>query len=329
MVLERPTFLVLGAGKAGSTSLAYFLDQHPQIAFSYPKEPPFFQIEYEKGMDYYWRSYYRAYAGEPEAGEAAHQNLRLPYVARRIHESLPDARLIVICRDPVERALSAYWHNYTRRLDRRSFDDAIAENLRRLETGPFFEDEKEAELYAEAARRQAAGGEVAYASYIDSGYYARHIERYAALFGWDRIKILLFDDLVRSPQAVADAAYAHLGLEPVTLEDVQAQNTPIHPALASVFKVVTALPGLDRIPGSWRARARTLLSTSFGSAKPEMSAETRRQLGAHFRPYNQRLAEITGRNLDHWNGMRSGLGEPAATAFGTDGQQPRPAMTRP
>jgi hypothetical protein len=299
--MSHPTFLILGAGKAGSTSLAYYMSQHQDVFFSYPKEPLFFQAEYELGMEYYWSTYYRGYQGQALAGEAAHQNLRLPYVTRRVHEAVPDARLILICRDPVERAFSAYWHNYTRKTERRSFEDAIADNLERLRTGPLFEDEDEAKLYAQAVEGQDNDGGVPYASYLESGYYAEHVDRYAASFGRERIKVLFFEDLARAPQAVADSALAHLELEPVRLRDTSAQNTPIHPALATLFKGMIALPGLSRVPPSWRAKVRTLLSATFGSTKPEMRPETRRQLADHFRPHNERLAEITGRNLSHWN----------------------------
>ncbi len=300
MVRGRPSFLVLGAGKAGSTSLAYLLDQHPDICMSYPKEPPFFQTEYHQGLDYYWKKYFRSYAGQAHAGEAAHQNSRLPYVARRIHESVPEAKLFLICRNPVERAFSAYWQNFTRKADQRSFDEAIDENLERLRTGPLFEQEAEAELYARAIDQARQSGRVAYASYVDSGHYAEHVERFAALFGRERIKVLFFEDLARAPQEVADAAYAHLGLDPVPLRDTAAQNTPIHPILARLFQTIGGLPLLGRVPPAWRAKLRTALSSRFKGAKPEMSGETRRLLIEHFRPHNRRLAEVTGRNLDHW-----------------------------
>lgn len=301
MTNSRPTFFVLGAGKAGSTSLAYYIAQHPEIFMSYPKEPPFFQTEYEKGLDYYWQSYFRGYAGERHAGEAAHQNGRLPFVAQRIHKAVPQAKLFLICRNPVERAFSAYWHNVTRGIERRSFEDAIAQNLERLHKGPLFLDETEAPLYAEAVQRQRREGAVSYASYVDSGHYADVVERYAALFGPDRIKVLFFEDLAEDPQSVVDAVQTHLGLEPVPISDSAPQNTPINPGLAKLFGVVTALPGLDRVPDSWRAKVRTLLSRGFSSQKPTLKPATRRQLADHFRPYNQRLAELTDRDLEHWH----------------------------
>ena len=62
--MNRPTFFLLGASKAGTTSLHYYLAQHPDILMSDPKEPAFFRLEYERGPDWYWRTYFRRYAGQ-------------------------------------------------------------------------------------------------------------------------------------------------------------------------------------------------------------------------------------------------------------------------
>ena len=79
--MARPTFLILGTSKAGSTSLYHYLSQHPDIFMSQPKEPPFFQVEYQRGIDYYWRSYFRKYAGQKEIGEGCTRNLHLPFAS--------------------------------------------------------------------------------------------------------------------------------------------------------------------------------------------------------------------------------------------------------
>ena len=62
--MNRPTFFLLGASKAGTTSLHYYLAQHPGILMSDPKEPAYFRLEYERGADWYWRTYFRRYAGQ-------------------------------------------------------------------------------------------------------------------------------------------------------------------------------------------------------------------------------------------------------------------------
>ena len=239
--MHLPTFMILGAGKAGTTSLYYYLSQHSEIFMSTPKEPPFFQVEYERGPQYYWETYFKGHQQQKHAGEAAHHNLHLPYVTQRIATTVPDARLIVICRNPVERALSAYWHNATRRAEPLSFEDAIAKNLRRLEVGPRFDDEREAKLYQDAVQNPAGDG-LAYTSYVDSGYYATHIERFAARFGRERIKILFFDDLARDAEATTRAVFEYLDLEPIGLKDSAAQNQPMAPGIAKLAGRIAALP---------------------------------------------------------------------------------------
>jgi hypothetical protein len=74
-----PTFLLLGAAKCGTTSLAYYLSQHPDVCFSDPKEPIFFEAEYEKGLDHYWQKYFQAWSGERAIGEGRPWNLYLPF----------------------------------------------------------------------------------------------------------------------------------------------------------------------------------------------------------------------------------------------------------
>jgi hypothetical protein len=292
--------MILGAGKAGTTSLYYYMAQHPEVFMCSPKEPPFFQVEYQLGADYYWKTYFRGYRGQKHAGEAAHHNLHLPYVTERIAATVPDARFIVLCRNPVERALSAYWHNVTRGIERASFEDAIDKNLRRLESGPWFNDEREARLY-EAAVRDSRPKELVYTSYVDSGYYARHIERFAKVFGRDRIEVLFFEDLTSDAAGTTERALRSLGLDSIELWDASPQNQPISPGLAEMTRMVTALSGAQLVPLAWRARIRRWLTAVLKSAKPQMNPVTRRMLADHFQRHNDRLAEMTQRNLDHWN----------------------------
>ena len=137
--VNRPTFFLLGASKAGTTSLHYYLAQHPDILMSDPKEPPFFRLEYERGADWYWRTYFRRYAGQRAAGDGAPQNLHLPFVAPRIAATAPEARLIVLCRPPVDRAVSAWRHNVRLGIEPLPFPAAVEKNLRRLQQGDTLE----------------------------------------------------------------------------------------------------------------------------------------------------------------------------------------------
>jgi hypothetical protein len=93
--VKGPNFFILGAAKCGTSSLRGYLSRHPEVFMSDPKEPFFFEAEYEKGFDFYWRRYFSDWQGEPAIGEARHRNLFLPYVTKRIAASVPDAKLLM------------------------------------------------------------------------------------------------------------------------------------------------------------------------------------------------------------------------------------------
>lgn len=297
----QPTFLILGTSKAGSTSLYHYLSKHPDVFMSEPKEPAFFQTEYQRGIEYYWNSYFQKYKGEKEIGEASTKNLQLPFVAPRVADMLPDARLLVLCRNPVERTISAYWHNHSHGVEPLDFEAAIEKNLRRLETGPRFENETEALLYARVADQGTKALQRTYGFYIEPGYYAEHIERYRALFGEDRIKVIFFEDLTRDAAGVLADVHRFLGIEPYPLPDVQAQNQSMSRAGAMFCSAVANLPGINRIPQSWRTEVRARIARRFHGKGPQIGNATRRMLVEHFRPHNERLAQLTGRDLAHWN----------------------------
>jgi hypothetical protein len=90
-----PSFFILGAAKCGTTSLHGYFGQHPEICVSEPKEPLYFESEYERGVSYYFNRYFGHWSGEPIVGDARHRNLYLPYVPDRIFRYNPSARLIV------------------------------------------------------------------------------------------------------------------------------------------------------------------------------------------------------------------------------------------
>lgn len=302
-MMRAPTFFILGTSKAGTSSLHYYLSQHPDILMSDPKEPAFFRLEYERGPAFYWETYFRRWSGQPEVGDAAPQNLDLPFVAPRIAATTPNARLIVLCRHPVDRAVSAWRHNVRTGTEPLPFEAAVEKNLRRLTHGPLLADEVDAKLYAEVnAREGNAGLQRAFGFYIEPGYYAVAIERYMALFGRQRLKILFLEDLARDPEGTTAETVRFLGLEPRPLTDRAIQNEATSPRAARLASAIARIPGVDRIPPGWRIRARRWIARfGKGGGKPEVPVAARRMLVEHFRPHTDRLAAMTGRDLSAWH----------------------------
>jgi sulfotransferase family protein len=302
--VNRPSFFLLGASKAGTTSLHYYLAQHPDILMSDPKEPPFFRLEYERGPDWYWRTYFRRYAGQRAAGDGAPQNLHLPFVAPRIAATAPEARLVVVCRHPVERAVSAWRHNVRLGVEPLPFPAAVEKNLRRLDQGDTLERDDSVRRYQEIGSREAnAGLQRAYGFYVEPGLYAQHLERYRSLFGADRLLVLFFDDLVNDPSAVTARVVAFLGLPPHPLRDTRPQNEATSAGAARLNSLIAKLPGVRLLSPELRTRVRALVGRAGkrGAAPPSVEPVALRQLADYYRPHNRRLAELTGRDLESWS----------------------------
>jgi hypothetical protein len=302
--VNRPSFFLLGASKAGTTSLHYYLAQHPDILMSDPKEPAFFRLEYERGPEWYWKTYFRRYAGQRAAGDGAPQNLHLPFVAARIAATAPEGRLLVLCRHPVERAVSAWRHNVRLGVEPLPFAGAVERNLRRLERGETFTGEEGARRYREVGAREGnAGLQRAFGFYVEPGYYAEHIERYRRLFGPERLLVLFFDDLVADPAAVTATAVAFLGLPPHPLRDARPQNEATSPGATRLNSIIAKLPGVRLVSPELRTRVRAMVARlgKRGAPPPPVDAAARRALAEHYRPHNLRLAELTGRDLERWS----------------------------
>jgi len=199
--LNRPNFLVLGAAKAGTTSLCHYLAQHPDVFIPEVKEPIFFDAEYERGLDYYWKKYFSRWSGQPAVGEGRVFNLYLPFVPPRIRESIPDAKLIAVLRNPVERAYSHWWHRFSYRDEILPFHEAIRENLSRIARGILFEGGNGARLWRDGLVHPHAMA-TTHRVYLDAGLYARQIRRYLDLFPASQLKVMFYEDLVSDPRSL-------------------------------------------------------------------------------------------------------------------------------
>ncbi len=298
MKIRKPNFLILGVAKAGTTSLYYYLNQHPDVYMSEPKEPFFFEAEYGKGIEYYWRKYFAGWRGEKAIGEARHRNLYLPYVAPRIKESIPNAKLIVVLRNPIDRAYSHWWHWYSRNEEPPSFEDAIYEDLKRIEQGIAFEGEEGARLWSRNLDPKTGKNE--FRTYIDSGYYAQQIKRYLTLFPESHIKVIFLEDLQRDPQSVTSEVWKFIGVDPnYILKDPTPQNVSNTKAI-ELAKTVARLTKFHKIIPRQGRRKILMQLTNIGR-RPEMNRITRLWLIGHYYQHNRDLEKLVGRDLSHWD----------------------------
>lgn len=132
---EVPNFFFIGVPKAGTTSIAKYLSQHPNIFVSNPKETCFHILEYEKGIEYYLYTYFKLYRGEKIVCDASIMNLFYGNItAARIKRDFPNSKLLAVLRNPIARAYSDYTSALKAGLETLSFERAFDEEEKRLKT---------------------------------------------------------------------------------------------------------------------------------------------------------------------------------------------------
>lgn len=214
----RPTFLVIGEMKCGTSSLYNWLLEHPAIG-GYPhKEVCYFDTRYGEGDDWY-RSHFplasfrtrvlREYGIAPAVGEASPHYLFHPHAAKRVHAYDPAMRLIVVLRDPVERSYSHYQHARRRGKETLDFERAIE-----LE-----DDRLRAERAALTKDVNASFENHLWFSYATRGMYADSLERWLAVFPREQMLVVGTEDMNENPAEVIGEAYAFLGLPDVKLRE--------------------------------------------------------------------------------------------------------------
>jgi len=224
-----PGAVILGAQKCGTTSLHGYLVQHPGVIPPLRKEVHYFDLNYPRG-----EAWYRAHFGRTEeAGlnlDASPYYLFHPAVPARLHALLPDAKLVVLLRDPVRRAYSHYWHERAKGREKLEFAEAIAAEPGRIASA-------EARLADGSLDRSA---DHQHFSYLARGRYAEQLERWFALYPRERFHVVRFEDLVREPLGRLNDVLAFLGLPAASRVDLEARNTrrypPLDPATAESLR---------------------------------------------------------------------------------------------
>ena len=216
-----PDAVILGAQKSGTSSLHNYLVQQPGVIEPLRKEVHYFDVNFGRGEAWYRAHFGRR--GEPGLNiDSSPYYLFHPAVPRRMHVLLPDAKLIVLLRDPVRRAYSHYWHERDKGREKLEFEAAIAAEAGRL---------------GDAHKRLADGTlERSFAhqhfSYVARGRYAEQLEAWFDVYPRERILILKFEDLAKEPLATLNTTLGFLGLPPAAAVDLEARNTRRYPPMA-------------------------------------------------------------------------------------------------
>ncbi|HEX6929793.1 MAG TPA: sulfotransferase [Gammaproteobacteria bacterium] len=286
-------FIIIGAPKAGTTALYWYLAEHPQVFMSPVKETNYFaygrddagRLVYGDPKIHHFpvrsESEYEDLfenAGNASAiGEASPMYLECPASAARIRDRIPDAKIICALRNPVDRAWSDYLM-YLRQSGRR-FDAAR-------------------DLAPDAPWMQPDSHWVRVSHYHDA------LRRYFDRFPREQVHVFLFDDLRQDPRRVVQEVYRFLGVDASYVPDFDTPyNTgglPANRLLERVFNLQALKHAVEPLlPRRAMNRLRQLRASNLRKP-PALPAELRAQLGAHFRDDIHKTAELIKMPLDAW-----------------------------
>lgn len=292
--VTMPNFLIIGAQKAGTTSLYYYLDQHPQVYMSPRKEPHFFE---GTTMDFNGpgrkitpvtdiREYRRLFGGvstETAVGEASASYLYSPRAPGLIRDHIPDARLIAVLRNPAERAYSNFLHMV--RVGREpvpDFAEALREEERRIRDGwgPLWH-------------------------YRTKGFYHGQLKRYFDTFGGEQIQVHLYEDLRSRPLDVLRQTFRFLGVDEGFVPDTSRNHNPSGiPKNQTLYALLKRLASHTNL-GSGLAQllpdgARRYVERRILVKPPPLAPDVRQQLIEVYREDISKLEDLIGRDLSGW-----------------------------
>lgn len=298
-----PTFLVIGAGKGGTTSLHRWLAEHPQVFVTRVKETNYFAHEAsESEADAAappdgrlafpirsWGEYLELFreAGDFSArGEVSPAYLAWPSVPARVAARLPHVRLIAILRHPVDRAYSSYLMHTRDGRERRSFAEATREELEG------------------SADQSLSYGQL---NYLRIGLYHQHLSRYWERFGPERLQVELYDDLRTDPRGLLRRVYRFIGVDEGFEPDLSVRLNPsglprnrIFAPLLRKNRVIRTLrslvprtlePRVERAYERWRSNQLR---------KPPLDPGLRADLIERYRDDITLLGRRLGRDLSGW-----------------------------
>jgi hypothetical protein len=271
--------IVIGGLKCGTTSIHHYLNLHPQVQMSRPKELNFFvaELNWPLGADWYAGHFT---AAAPVRGESSPHYTNLPRfagVAERMRTLVPDARLIYMVRHPIDRALSHYLHNVAGGYETRPLEVALAEPD---------------------------------TAYVDRSLYAAQLDDYAQRFPMERIEVVTQDELKGSRAETMRRVFRFLEVDESFSSPQFSREWETGTGKRSgrfrLMDRAVRLPGLraldanfDRLPESLRWLVERMVHDpeSAAASRPSLPEAIRERLADRFRPDVERLRAMTSREF--------------------------------
>ncbi|RWQ71092.1 sulfotransferase family protein [Bacillus cereus] len=296
-----PNFFIVGSAKSGTTSMYYYLKDHPDIFFSTPKEPSYFSNKFlnypysaEDKRSQFFMSYlinnekeylklFESSNCKKAIGEATPNYLYYNESAIEIKKKVPDAKIIILLRNPVERAFSSYMMNVRDLDETESFEEAL-----RLEEYRIKQNYHYAWFYKK------------------TGLYYKQVKKFLDTFGKDKVKIVLFDDICRDKKGTLKDVCEFLEVDASYYDDYDfkmfnvsgrpkvkfinyllRQKNPIRSAVQKI------------LPYHFRHKT-TFHILKMNCKKEDMNSSTRKELQNHFNKDIRDLSSLIKKDLSHW-----------------------------
>jgi hypothetical protein len=284
-----PNFMIVGAPKAGTTSLYHYLSQHPEVFMSSPKEVNFFSYEELVQQNLYYDDFkvdnvdkykklFTHTKGEKAVGEASVSYLFYPKTPQKIKETIPDVKIIILLREPTSRAYSHYLMDYKLGLVDVAFEDIVYE----------LEENTKSNLF--------------YQQYISLGLYYEQVKRYIDIFGKDKIRIYFQDDFKNDPSSIIADICDFLGVDsnyrPKISKEYNVFSMPKSKIVDKVYKssfrplISSVLPQ--------RIKEKIIDILFVKKQRPKMSNETRKYLQGIYRDDIINLERLIEVDLSSW-----------------------------
>jgi hypothetical protein len=260
--------------KCGTTSLHYYLDQHPEISMSRQKELDFFSgASWDKGIDWYAGQFDPAALMRGESSPSYTSYPKRAGVPERIHSVVPDAKLVYLVRDPIERIMSHYLHNWSTRAEQRPLDDVLED--------------------------QASD------PYVSGSKYFMQLQQYLAFFPLSSILVLTQEELLHDRADTMRQVFEFLGVD-ASFYDSKFERI-MHPTShrrrrAPLGAFVNAVARGARLPEPLYFQMQRLLPYPFSRRleRPVLNGLLRDRLTRELQDDVNRLRELTGKEFPSW-----------------------------
>ncbi|NES05441.1 MAG: tetratricopeptide repeat protein [Okeania sp. SIO2F4] len=222
--LGHPNFIIIGSQKSGTTSLANYISQHPQVLPAIKKETHFWSGEFHRGIDWYLAHFPPIPKSQNFiTGEATPNYLVTDKVPERIYSLLSNIKLLVILRNPVDRAFSQYHHWQRLNWEDRSFEVAINRELEMLKTTP-------TQPQGDKRYWEISG------NYIGRGVYIEFMQKWMEVFPREQFLILRGEDFYQTPDNTMKQVFEFLGLPEYQLAKYKKLNSGSYAPISDLLR---------------------------------------------------------------------------------------------